>query len=58
MAARKQKIDPKRAALVRRLVTATGMSRHGVYKCLNEQRAPGNALALRGWNRVMAKAAR
>lgn len=48
---------PKKAPLlplVKRLVKATGLTRHGVYKCFRERRAPSNPLVRRAWDRVMA----
>lgn len=48
--------SPQRAALVRELVAATGMTRFGVYKALREKRAPQNTLVRQAWDRVLAAA--
>jgi hypothetical protein len=45
----------KRAALVRKLVAATGMTRFGVYRAMREKRGPHNTLVRQAWDRVMSK---
>lgn len=40
--------------LVRHLVKATGLTRHGVYKCFREGRTPRNPLVARAWAKVIA----
>lgn len=45
--------DPKRRALVLRMVKATGLSEPSVYACLNLGRRPTGKLAGKAWDRVM-----